>query len=327
MGCAAGVHAVTFIKGDGMVTQTALEDHMMKICISALLMLLSTFAYADLYITIIQGMGGAETYDQQFSEQVEKVSIAAKSVTEADRLKVFTGPAATRDNILSHFEQLHTQLTAEDRLTIYMIGHGSYDDVEYKFMIQGPDLTDADLLQILGSLPATNQVLVNTGSSSGALLEHLKADGRIIITGTRNGNERLATRFGGYFADAFVDPAADVNKNNAVSVQEAFDYAERMVKDHFEYEGILATEHPVIQGEMAAQFVLARGGPSQPQAQDPQLAGLTRQRDAIDSKIEDLLLRRSQLEPQDYLEQLQTLMIELSLTQGEIEQLNRSDQN
>jgi len=242
-------------------------------------------------------------------------------------VSVFAGAEATRDHLLAHFQQLQTRLSADDRLAIYMIGHGSYDGFEYKFMIPGPDLTDADLLEILASMPATNQILINTGSASGALLDSLKAEGRILVTATRNGNERLATRFGTYFADAFEDPAADINKNNAISVQEAFDYAERQVKDYFDYEGTLATEHAVLEGALAAQTVLARRGSVAAQQQDPRLASLLHQRDDIDRKIEDLQLRRGQLDTEAYLAQLQSLMIELSLTQGEIDELNGSDQN
>jgi len=310
-----------------MVAKTALEDHMRKIALIGVLSMLPLLASADLYITIIQGLGGAVIYDQQFTEQVSKINTAAVSVTESDRVRVLTGAEATRDNILNHFQQLQSLLSADDRLAIYMIGHGSYDGFEYKFMIPGPDLTDADLLEILTALPASNQIVINTGSASGALLDSLKADGRILITATRNGNERLATRFGAYFADAFEDPAADINKNNAISVQEAFDYAERQVKDYFEYEGTLATEHPVLEGELAAQIVLARRGTQAAQQQDPRLASLLRQRDDIDRKIEDLQLRRGQLDTEVYLEQLQGLMIELALTQGEIDGLNGSDQN
>jgi len=304
-----------------MVIAKALEDNMTKVFPLLVLLLLPLSVSAELYIMIIQGLAGSPAYEQQFNEQVARLESAAETVTDRDRIRVISGPAATRDNLLSHFDQLAGVLDSADRVAVFMVGHGSYDGYEYKFMIPGPDITDDDLVDIMDALPATTQLLVNTGSASGALLEPLRADGRILITATRSGNERLATRFGIYFADAFSDPAADINKNNAISAREAFDYAERQVRDYFEYQGQLATEHPVLEGDLAAQFVLARSGSVQPQLDDPQMAGLLRERDEIDRRIEDLQFRRNDMDTEDYLDQLQGLMIELSITQGQIDDL------
>ncbi|MEX2353701.1 MAG: hypothetical protein WD709_05895, partial [Gammaproteobacteria bacterium] len=204
---------------------------MNKAWLASTLLLLPVAVSAELYITIIQGLGGTGEYDQQFSEQTETIKAAAGTVTDAGRIGLLSGADASRDAILAHFETLRGELTTDDRLAVYMIGHGSYDGYDYKFMLPGPDLTDTELLEIFESLPASNQLVINAGSASGALQERLKAEGRTLITGTRSGNERLATRFGDYFTEALTSPGADINKNNAVTVQEAFDYAERQVKD------------------------------------------------------------------------------------------------
>jgi hypothetical protein len=50
-----------------MVAKTALEDYMRKIALIGVLSMLPLLASADLYITIIQGLGGAAIYDQQFT--------------------------------------------------------------------------------------------------------------------------------------------------------------------------------------------------------------------------------------------------------------------
>ncbi len=54
---------------------------------------------------------------------------------------------------------------------IYLIGHGSFDGEEYKFNIPGLDITTDDLLNIMQSFPGQNHFLLNTSSTSGALLE------------------------------------------------------------------------------------------------------------------------------------------------------------
>jgi len=303
-----------------MVAATLLEDHMMKrLSLYTLLLLMPLTATAELYVTIIQGLDGDPDYGKQFTIQVEKLMTAAASLTDKQRLSLFAGAEASRDNLLQHFEQLAGTLKAEDRLAVYLVGHGSFDGFEYKFNIPGPDLTGADLVSVLQAQPAKLQVLVNTSSSSGVLQQLLKSDTRTVITATRNGEERLATRFGAYFANALEDPAADTNKNKAVSLQEAFDYATRMVKDYFETQGQLATEHAVMSGEQAGQIVLARAGAGLPQGTDPELVQLVERREQLDVSIEQLQLRKAELPMDEYMNQLQQLMIDLSVVQGMIE--------
>ncbi len=222
---------------------------------------------------------------------------------------------------MEHFAQLQTVMQEDDRVAVFFIGHGSFDGYEYKFNIPGPDITGEDLQTAMDALPARIQMLVNTSSASGAIKEQLENEDRVVITATRNGNERLATRFGEYFFAAIEDSAADLNKNDAITAQEAFDYAERMVKDYFEYQGQLATEHPEISGDYAGQFVIARLGQDRPEREDPEQTRLLSQRSALDIKIEELQLKKGELQQDDFLSQLQMLMIELSTLQEKIDQL------
>lgn len=303
-----------------MVIATILENHMIRILCCSLLLLLPLPTLALLNVTLIQGLDGMAEYGEQFSAQMKTLTSAAESVTDKKYITVLAGDAASRDKVLAHFEQLGKTLKPADQLLVIMVGHGSYDGFEYKFNIPGPDLTDADLVTMLKTQKAKLQIIINTSSSSGALQALLKNDGRTVITATRNGEERLATRFGTYFSNALEDSAADTNKNNAISLQEAFAYAERMSKDYFEAQGQLATEHPVMSGDQAAQFVMARTVSGVTDTTDPELAQLLKQREQLDVSIEQLQLRKNELPADDYLNQLQQLMIDMSLVQDRIEQ-------
>lgn len=303
-----------------MDAATLLEDHMMnRTGLLGLLLLLPLCATAEQYITIIQGLDGNAEYGKQFTAQSEKLLAAASSVTGKDQVKLLNGDAATRDQVQAHFDSLAKAMKPADRLTVYLVGHGSYDGFEYKFNIPGPDLTGDDLANMLGAQPAKQQIIVNLGSSSGATQTLLKADNRTVVTATRNGEERLATRFGSYFASALEDSAADINKNEAVSLQEAFDYAGRMVKDYFESQGQLASEHAVMEGGQAAQLVLARMGKRPATGADPELVQLIQQREQLDISIEQLQLRKAEMAPEQYMNELQQLMIDLSVVQDRID--------
>ena len=92
-----------------------------------------------------------------------------------------------------------------------------------------------------------------------------------------------------------------------------------MVKDYFETQGQLATEHAVMSGEQAGQFVLARAGAALPQGTDPELVELVNRREQLDVSIEQLQLRKAELPVEEYMNQLQHLMIDLSVVQDMID--------
>ena len=244
---------------------------------------------------------------------------ASHALTDNDNVAVFRSGTFTRDDVVAHFAELDEDMQADDRLLLYLVGHGSYDDHEYKFNIAGPDLSDSDLHDLLDELPGASQLIVNTSSASGATLEWLKRDDRTIIAATRGGTEKHATRFGYYFTLALSDESADLDKNEIISAQEAFDFAERQVGDYYERNGQLATEHPRLEGGQAGRFNLARLGTVQPRRADAELERLTGRRDALNDAIEELRLRSDQMTVNAYQAELLQLMLELAIVEENIE--------
>ncbi|MES2626215.1 MAG: hypothetical protein V4628_13105 [Pseudomonadota bacterium] len=281
--------------------------------------LLPALAHAELYITVVEGLGGMPEYQEQFDTQREDVVGAAHSMTDASRVAEFSSADATREKVLAHFAELTSKMTADDRAAIYLIGHGSFDGTDYKFNISGPDISAADIKDVMDKLPGKNHFLVNTSSTSGAMVEALVGEDKeaqpekfIVVAATRNGVERNATQFGRFFVDALTSSEADLNKNNNISIQEAYDFADRGVTAYFESEGKLATEHPQLRGAGAAQFSLARLSDSQTAnvSEDSLLSDLLKQRQELDAKIEDLQLRRAEFSNAEYIEQLQALVLQ-----------------
>lgn len=287
------------------------------------LALLPAAAQAELYITVVQGLSGLPAYQQEFDDTRTQVVTASGTMTAAERLAVFTGEEATRENLLAHFTTLNGRMTADDRAAIYLIGHGSFDGDDYKFNIPGPDLSATDLKGVLEALPGENHFLVSTTSTSGAMVEQLVGEAEnpdyILVAATRNGNERNATHFGRFFAAALASEEADLNKNSNISIQEAFDYAERNVAGYFEDQGRLATEHPQLRGEGAAQFSIARVGATAINASAAGLSELEQQKLALDAEIEELQLRRADMDPAEYLQSLQALILQSAEIAEQIE--------
>ena len=130
-------------------------------------------------------------------------------------------------------------------LWLVFIGHGTFDGRSAKFNLRGPDISAADLAEVLKPCRRPLAV-IQCASASGPFLKALSASGRVIVTATRSGYEVNATRFGGYMARAIADPAADLDKDGQTSLLEAFLAASRQVEQFYKEQGRLMTEHALL---------------------------------------------------------------------------------
>ena len=280
-------------------------------------------AQAELYYLIVGGLGGEAAYQEQFEKDTAALAAVARRSTAASRVTLLQGEAATREAVTGGLESLRTRAKAADSVVVMLVGHGSYDGEAYKLNLPGPDIDSEEFAKLLSAVPARSQLVVNATSASGAVLEKWAAEGRTLITATRSGFERNATRFAQHFAAALAAGSADINKNGAITAQEAFDYASRSVADSFEKDGALATEHPQIAGGAAGRFTVARlasAGPAvEPSAVSPAVAALVTERERLDTAIEDLRVRRESMASEVYLAELQKLLVQLAEVQAKID--------
>ena len=93
-----------------------------------MLALLPAVAFAELDVVIIEGLGGDERYTEQFAEQVAVIESASRALTDEDRVTVFRSGAFSRDDVLDHFASLADSMSDDDRLLLYLVGHGIYDE-------------------------------------------------------------------------------------------------------------------------------------------------------------------------------------------------------
>jgi hypothetical protein len=242
---------------------------------------------------------------------------------------------STRDEIVKTFEALAQKSVADDLVFIVLIGHGTFDGRVAKFNLPGPDMTPADFQPLLKRLESRRVVLVNSASASGPFIEALSGPGRTIVTATRNGSERFATLFGGFFVDAFVGEDADADKNKRVTVLEAFNYAKKEVATAYEREGIMLTEHPLLddagdkegtaqpaadgkQGRVAAILSLGATTSAEPATADPKLRALYDERRVLERRVESLRLLKDSMDPQRYSAELEKALTELALKSRQI---------
>ena len=281
-------------------------------------------AHAELYYLIVGGLGGQVSYEERFVAQTESLADAARrTLGDGSRVSVLSGNAASRDALTAELSRLAEVTVATDSVAIFLLGHGSYDGEFYKFNLPGPDIDGETFAELLEAIPAGRQLVVNTTSASGAISESWSADGRTVITATRSGGERIATRFGEHWTAALSSDEADANKNGAITVQEAFDFAARKVSDSYEDAGTLATEHPQLVGDAAGSMNVALLEARI--ATTAELEGLIGELATLEEAIDRLRLRRDELGDDAYLSELQSLLLELALVQREIDEVRGSE--
>jgi hypothetical protein len=293
----------------------------------------SRLSAATYYLTVT-GLGGEQEYVIRFSMLGNEIDKALKS-SGADA-KVTTLQNGTRDQVRAAFAQISREAKADDALVVMLVGHGTFDGVEYKINLKGPDLSAAELASLLDKVPAKRQLVVNMTSASGGSMEVLRKHERIVITATKSGTEKNATIFAKYWAEALSDPAADTDKNETISALEAFKYAEQKTAGYYETNKRLATEHPVIEdtgkgegvkapsaengeGLLAARFPLVRRGTLASAASDPHKKELVGKKEQLEQQIDALKYQKAAMPAEEYKKQLGALLLELAKTQEEID--------
>jgi len=300
----------------------------------ATFLLCAAAAHATTFYVTISGLGGEADYDQRFKMWAEDIDGSLKKA--GGDAKVITLEAPTREKIRAQMAEIARDAKPSDALVVMLIGHGSYDGVDYKFNIPGPDLTGAELASLLDHVPATRQLVVNMTSSSGGSIELLRRPTRVVISATKSGTEKNATVFARYWAEALRDPAADTDKNEAVSALEAFHYAQRKTTEFFDTNKRLATEHSVLEdtgkgegernpntengvGKLAAAFPVVRLGANAAAARDPVKRPLLDRKEQIEQAIDQLKYQKAAMPEAAYKQQLTALLLELAKIQEALE--------
>jgi hypothetical protein len=277
-------------------------------------------AAAARYTLIVAGLGGEPDYEQRFRDNAAAIAAAAEKVAGApDRVITLHGDRAQRESVRREIKSLAARLVEDDVVTIVLIGHGSFDGEEYRFNLPGPDLTDRELAQLFDLLPARNQLIVNATSASGAVIERWVRPQRVVITATKSGGERTATRFAQYWAQAVGSEAADLNKDDIVTATEAFDFASRQVAAAFKSDVALATEHARLEGDDPARFAVAQLGAGGILSDDPEVAALLSKRGEIERELDLVKESRASLSENEYYDALEGVLVRLASLQRQID--------
>ncbi|HEY3627194.1 MAG TPA: hypothetical protein VGL00_12950 [Terracidiphilus sp.] len=300
----------------------------------AAMLLCAWQARAATYYVIVAGLGGEPDYDQRFTAAAKDLDRAFKTAGETAHVFTLSGAQATAARFRETVGEVARDAKAEDDFVLILIGHGSFDGVEYKFNFVGPDLTAAQIAELCDRIAARRQLVVNTTSASGGSVAALERPGRAVVAATKSGTEKNATVFARYWVEALQDPAADTDKSDSVSAMEAFSYATKKTAAFYDAQKRLATEHAVFddvgrgepvrdagngQGQLMASLTVLRLGGSLQAGNDPARRALLEKKEQLEQKIDTLKYQKAAMDPADYKQQLTAALVALARVQQELD--------
>ncbi|MFM8287003.1 MAG: hypothetical protein ACKOGA_09770, partial [Planctomycetaceae bacterium] len=287
-------------------------------------------------VVICVGAGGTPEYARQFATWAERWRQATQQAG-SDCVLVGLDPEnpAQPDRDLLREALTITDATRGHPLWVVLLGHGTYDGRTPRFNLRGPDLSAQELSEWLTPWPGEVACLV-CASSSAPFLKALAGPRRVVISATRGGSESSFARLGGELSAAILDRAADLDKDDQVSLLEAWLLAAARVREFYAQEGRLATEHALLddngdglgtpaewftgviatrtpKGGARADGDLARRWVLRPAATEHQLTATQRaRRDELETQLADWRSRRDDLAEEAYWEAIEPVLIELS---------------
>ncbi len=293
-------------------------------------------ARAGIYYVTVSGLGGEPDYEQRFTAMANDLDKVLKASGSEAHVFTLTGAQATRGQMTETLGLVAKQAKPEDDFVLILIGHGSFDGVEYKFNLVGPDISGTELASLCDRIASKRQLIVNTSSSSGGSITALEKPGRAVVAATKTGTEKNATVFARYWVEALHDPTADLDKNDSISALEAFEYADRKTATFYDSQKRLATEHAVFEdtgkgqpvraaatdageGHLLATFTVLRIGAAQRAANDPAKRDLLAKKEDLEQKIDMLKYQKAAMAQDDYKKQLTDALLELARVQAELD--------
>jgi hypothetical protein len=283
---------------------------------------------AQTHLVVVSGLGGEPAYREAFFRMASAIVASGSRLgIRADHITFLAEDPSrdrriearsTADAVSAALHRLAGEAAPHSVIVLVLIGHGSAAGGEPRLNLPGPDLTAPALAHLLA--------IVNVASASGAWIPALSGPRRVIITATRSGVERDETHFGRYFAQALASGTADLDKNDRLSVLEAFEYARQEVAREYERDQRLLTEHALLDddgdgvgalepgatakdGALAATIFLDARAPA---PADSTLAALEARRDSLEREVVQLRARKATLPAAEYERRLEALLLELA---------------
>lgn len=293
------------------------------------------------YALLVEGASGDEPHAELQRKQINLLVSRFRDdyKLDANHLIVLTSAPqpgegkATAVEVKAALAKLTAAVQPLDTLFVLLLGHGSWDGTDAKFNLVGPDLTSDDWGGLLKNT-AGKLVFVNTTAASAPFVKSLAGPNRIVITATNTPAQKFDTVFADAFVQALGASTADLDKDQRISMWEAFAYATRLVRQTYEQRGpnVMSTETAVLDddgdgtprqatgdgkdGTLASLTFMDAVVASRPA--DPELQQMVQRQEQLVLEVDALKKKKAQMGADDYRQAWETLIIELATVSHEV---------
>jgi hypothetical protein len=289
---------------------------------------------AEQHVIVVVGAEGTPEYGQMFNQWADQWEAAATAGGAAFEI---IGRGDSNDSLQQLQQKVAAaiQTPSSEPFWLILIGHGTFDGRTPRFNLRGPDLSAETAAEML-AVAQRPVAVINCSSCSAPFINALSAPNRIVMTGTKDGNEIQFTRFGGFLAEAIGKLDADIDRDGQTSLLEGWLFASRRTEEFYKSDGRLATEHSLLDdsgdskgtraelfegvrikdtvkdkdtldGKLSRRWHLVRSQAER--SLTPEQRG---ERDRLEEDLEKLRERKSDLPEADYLLELEKILIPLA---------------
>lgn len=292
-------------------------------------------------VLIVSGAAGSDEYAARQKKWRETLvtQLTTRFGVPVSRLVVLAEQAgdgyqaASAANLRQAVSTIRVSQGQADTLLVVLLGHGTFDGVDAKFNMVGPDLTALEWRDALAGMPG-RLVFVQTASASFPFLAALAAPNRVVMTATDSPQQKYDTVFAEHFVAAFTAEAgeADLDKDGRISMWEAFAYAGDASKRHYQQRGQLSVERALLDdsGDGVGRDVATQGedgllasrlflDPDPATASgDPSVTLLIGRRNTLETELDELRRKKGFMPDADYALELERVIVDIARVSREI---------
>src|ERR1700756_2397783 len=89
------------------------------------------------YYVTVAGLGGEPDYEQRFTAMAQDLDKVFKAGGSTAHVYTLTGKQATAPQLKETLDAVAREAKTDDDFVLILIGHGSFDGLEYKFNLAG----------------------------------------------------------------------------------------------------------------------------------------------------------------------------------------------
>ena len=226
----------------------------------------------------------------------------------------------------------------EDDFVLILIGHGSFDGVEYKFNLVGPDMSAAEICRAVRPhrrpAPADrehNQLERRSGAArwnAGTRRDrrHENRHGERTPPSLRATGLKRCRTHPPTSTRAIPSARWRPSPTRSEKTAEFYESQKRLATEHRGFRRHGHRDEPVREAGKWARACCCRTSPccasAQPrrQANDPAKRALLAKKDDLEQKIDTLKYQKAAMDPADYKKQLTDALVELAKVQEELDQ-------